>query len=96
MGAHSVGAGPRWRPCFYRTHDGAEIDLLLERGGQPEIAIEVKKSSAPTLDRGFGIARDDLKVAQLYVVYPGEETYPVRHGAQAIGLAELARQMQDA
>jgi len=89
-------AGPRWRPCFYRTHDGAEIDLLLERGGQPEIAIEVKRSSAPTLDKGFGMACDDLKVAQRYVVYPGEETYLVRHGAQAIGLAELARQMQDA
>ncbi|MDP3795808.1 MAG: ATP-binding protein [Polaromonas sp.] len=89
-------AGPRWRPYFYRTHDGAEIDLLLERGGQPEIAIEVKRSSAPTLDKGFGMACDDLKVLQRYVVYPGEETYPVRHGAQAIGLATLARQMQDA
>ena len=89
-------AGPRWRPYFYRTHDGAEIDLLLERGGQPEIAIEIKKSSAPTLDKGFGIACDDLKVLQRYVVYPGKETYPVRHDAQAIGLAELARQMQDA
>lgn len=89
-------AGPRWRPYFYRTHDGAEIDLLLERGGKPEIAIEVKRSSAPTLDKGFGMACDDLKVAQRYVVYPGEETYPVRHGTQAIGLAALARQMQDA
>lgn len=89
-------AGPRWRPYFYRTHDGAEIDLLLERGGQPEIAIEVKRSSAPTLDKGFGMACDDLKVLQRYVVYPGEETYPVRHGAQAIGLAALARQLQDA
>lgn len=89
-------AGPRWRPYFYRTHDGAEIDLLLERGGQPKIAIEVKRSSAPTLDKGFGIACDDLKVLQRYVVYPGEDTYPVRHGAQAIGLAALARQLQDA
>lgn len=89
-------AGPRWRPYFYRTHDGAEIDLLLERGGQPEIAIEVKRSSAPTLDKGFGMACDDLKVLQRYVVYPGKETYPVRHGAQAIGLAELARRIQDA
>lgn len=89
-------AGPRWRPYFYRTHDGAEIDLLLERGGQPEIAIEVKRSSAPTLDKGFGVACDDLKVLQRYVVYPGEETYPVRHGAQAIGLPELARRIQDA
>ena len=83
-------AGTRWRPYFYRTHDGAEIDLLLERGGQPEIAIEVKRSSAPSLDKGFGIACDDLGLRKRYVVYPGTESYPVRHGAQAIGLAELA------
>ncbi len=87
-------AGPRFRPYFYRSHDGAEIDLLLERGGQPEIAIEVKRSSAPTGDKGFGLACDDLKVSQRYVVYPGEETYPVRQGAQAIGLPALARQLQ--
>jgi uncharacterized protein len=87
-------AGPRFRPYFYRTHDGAEIDLLLERGGQPEIAIEVKRSSAPSVDKGFGLACDDLKVRQRYVVYPGEETYPIRQGAQAIGLPELARQLQ--
>ncbi|MDP2448732.1 MAG: ATP-binding protein [Polaromonas sp.] len=89
-------AGPRWKPYFYRTHDGAEIDLLLERGGQPEIAIEIKRSSAPSLDKGFGMACDDLKVRQRYVVYPGEESYPVRHGAQAMSLTALARQMQAA
>lgn len=89
-------AGPRFRPYFYRTHDGAEIDLLLERGGQPEIAIEVKRSSAPTVDKGFGLACDDLMVSQRYVVYPGEETYPIRQGALAIGLPALARQLQDA
>ncbi|MEO6321984.1 MAG: ATP-binding protein [Polaromonas sp.] len=83
-------AGPRWRPYFYRTHDGAEIDLLLERGGQPEMAIEVKRSSAPSLDKGFGLACDDLEVRKRYVVYPGNESYPVRHGAQVISLAELA------
>lgn len=83
-------AGTRWRPYFYRTHDGAEIDLLLERGGQPEMAIEVKRSSAPSLDKGFGLACDDLGLRKRYVVYPGTESYPVRHGAQAIGLAELA------
>lgn len=88
-------AGLRFRPYFYRTHDGAEIDLLLERGGQPEIAIEVKRSSAPTVDKGFGLACDDLKVRQRYVVYPGEETYPIRQGAQAIGLPELARRLPD-
>ncbi len=87
-------AGPRWRPYFYRTHDGAEIDLLLTCGGQPEMAIEVKRASAPTLDKGFALACDDLGVKQRYVVYPGQASYPVRHGAQAISLAALAEQLR--
>ena len=86
-------AGPRWRPYFYRTHDGAEVDLLLERGGQPEVAIEVKRSSAPSLDKGFALACDDLGVKRRYVVYPGTDTYTVRHGAQAISLLALATQL---
>jgi predicted AAA+ superfamily ATPase len=81
------------RPYFYRTHDGAEIDLLLECGGVPEIAIEIKRSSAPTLDRGFALACDDLQIKQRYVVYPGNETYPVRQGTQAISLQAIALQL---
>ena len=42
------------------------------------------------MDKGFGIACDDLGLRKRYVVNPGKETYPVRHGAQAINLAELA------
>ena len=55
------------------------------------MAIEIKRSSAPTLDKGFGPACDDLKASKRYVVYPGNKTYPVRHGAHAISLAELAK-----
>jgi predicted AAA+ superfamily ATPase len=87
-------AAPRFKPYFYRTQDGAEIDLLLESGGKPGMAIEVKRSSAPTLDRGFGTACDDLKISQRFVVYPGEDTYPLRHGAQAISLTAMARVLQ--
>lgn len=74
---------------FYRTQVGAEIDLLLERGGRPEIAIEVKRSMAPSPEKGFAVACDDLQITQRYVVYPGTEPIPLRHGAQAIGLQEL-------
>jgi predicted AAA+ superfamily ATPase len=78
------------RAWFYRSHQGAEIDLLIERGGRPQIAIEVKRSSAPSPDKGFAQACDDLGVAQRWLVYPGTERYPLRHGAQAIGVVELA------
>lgn len=77
------------RAWFYRSHQGAEIDLLIERGGRPQIAIEVKRSSAPSPGKGFAQACDDLLVAQRWLVYPGTERYPLRHGAQAIGVVEL-------
>lgn len=87
-------AGSRRVPYFYRTQVGAEIDLVLEQGGKPEMAIEVKRSSAPSPERGFAVACDDLQIAQRYVVYPGTERFTLRHGAQAIGLPELVQLLQ--
>ena len=84
-----AAAGPQCTPYAYRTHTGAEIDLLFERAGQPWMAIEIKRSSAPALSKGFGVACDDLGVSQRYVVYPGTERFGMRHEATAIGLTDL-------
>jgi len=81
-------------PYTYRTHAGAEIDLMLERGGKPWMAIEIKRSTAPSLSKGFDIACNDLGISQRFVVYPGTERFPMRHGAQAIGLVELMQRLQ--
>lgn len=88
-----AAAGERRTPYYYRTEDGAEIDLLLERGGKPEIAIEIKRSSAPTLSRGFHNARDLLKVKESYLVHGGADTWPEGDGVTAIGLADLMRKL---
>jgi predicted AAA+ superfamily ATPase len=87
-------AGNRWAPSFYRTQDGAEIDLVLEKGGVPRLAIEVKRSLAPTLDKGFTIACDDPGIADRYVVYPGSERFGLRHGATAMPLPELCERLR--
>ena len=86
-------SAPRHTPYFYRTQDGAEIDLVLARGNTPEIAIEVKRSSAPSVQKGFALACDDLGITQRFVVYPGQERFGLRHGAQAIGLSDLLHQL---
>jgi predicted AAA+ superfamily ATPase len=88
-----AAAGERRTPYFYRTEDGAEIDLLFERGGKPEMAIEIKRSSAPTLSRGFHSARDALKVKESYLVHGGTDTWPEADGVTAIGLVELMRKL---
>lgn len=85
----------RRQASFFRTADGAEIDLLFEHGGTPEIAVEIKRSSAPSPARGFATACDDLGVTERYVVYPGKERFPLRHGAQAIGLLEMMAHLRD-
>jgi predicted AAA+ superfamily ATPase len=82
-------AGSLRVPYFYRTQVGAEIDLVLARGGQPEMAIEIKRSMTPSPEKGFAIACDDLQITQRYVVYPGTESFALRQGAQAMGLGEL-------
>jgi uncharacterized protein len=81
------------RPYYYRTQDGAEIDLVFERAGQPELAIEIKRASAPSVEKGFHVACEDLGITQRYVVYPGEEAFALRAGVQAIGLKALAAKL---
>lgn len=74
---------------YFRTVDGAEVDLVFEQGGIPAIAVEIKRSTAPSPDRGFSVACDDLGIVERYVVYPGTDRFPLRHKAQAVGLADL-------
>ena len=90
-----AAAGAGRTAYFYRTQVGAEIDLVLEKGGRPDIAIEVKRASAPRPERGFSIACDDLKITRRYVVYPGVESFALRNGAQAISLAQLCAELRD-
>ena len=90
-----AAAGAERTAYFYRTQVGAEIDLVLEKGGRPDIAIEVKRASAPRPERGFSIACDDLKITRRYVVYPGVESFALRNGAQAISLAQLCAELRD-
>ena len=90
-----AAASPAYAAYSYRTHAGAEIDLLLEKAGKPWMAIEIKRSSAPALSKGFDIACADLQVTQRYVVYPGIERFPLRYGTQAIGLTELMQLLRN-
>ena len=95
MIANLASSAGRWTPYFYRTEDGAEIDLLLTRAGRPDIAVEVKRASAPDTAKGFRLATNDLKVKKRYVVYPGSERYPMGDGVIATPLAELLAELAD-
>ena len=80
---------------FYRTAAGAEIDLVLEMPGGGLWAIEIKRSLAPRLERGFHLARDDLEPERSFVVHAGQERYPISEGVEALGLHEMTRALHD-
>lgn len=90
-----AAAPPRTLASFYRTAVGAEIDLLLDLPGGERWAIEIKRGLAPRLERGFHHARADLRPARCFVVYAGDERYPLGEGVEAIGLREMASTLAD-
>ncbi|MDP3294953.1 MAG: ATP-binding protein [Nevskia sp.] len=79
--------------CFYRTAVGAEIDLVLSIPGKGPWAIEIKRSLAPKLERGFHHACEDVQPDAGFVVYPGAERYPMVGGVEAISLAGLCEKL---
>ena len=79
---------------FYRTGAGAEIDLLLVWPSGEQWAIEFKRSLSPKVERGFHSACDDLKPARKWVVYPGQEAYPLATDIQAVSLHGLCETLR--
>jgi predicted AAA+ superfamily ATPase len=64
---------------FYRTHHGAEADLVLVRGVTPIAAIEIKLTNAPIVSRGFYQAIEDLSVDKGFLITPSSDTYSQRN-----------------
>ncbi|MDJ0277732.1 ATP-binding protein [Sphingomonas sp. 2R-10] len=83
------------RPNFYRTAAGAEIDLLLTLPGGRIWAFEVKRSTAPRVERGFHHACADLASERRIVIYPGTEAYPLGEGIEVMPLVQACRSLLD-
>lgn len=85
----------KWSYSYYRTATGAEIDLVLETPTGETWAVEVKRSSAPKLQKGFFVACDDIKADRKFVLYSGTERFPLAERVEALGvdqfLAEILR-----
>ena len=61
---------------FWATHGGAELDFFFMHDGR-RFGIEVKYNEAPKVTKSMRIALDDLGLDYLWVIYPGEHSYPV-------------------
>ena len=74
---------------FWATHGGAELDLLLIIGGR-RLGVECKRMDAPRLTPSMRTALDDLALDHLFVVYPGEQHYPLADRVTVSPLTTIA------
>lgn len=74
---------------FWATHNGAEIDLLLQHGDRLR-GVECKRMDAPRLTPSMQIAMRDLKLERLAVIYPGNKRYPLADGIEAVPMDILS------
>jgi predicted AAA+ superfamily ATPase len=92
-----AAAPPGTEAFFFRSAAGAEIDLLLKLPGHRRPwAIEIKRGTAPKLERGFHLACADVHPERRRVVYGGDERFPIGDGVEAVPLPELCEELSAA
>lgn len=79
-----IAAAPQAQASFYRTSHGAEVDLVLEFKGGDTWVIEIKRSSAPTVSKGFYIAADDVKASRKLLVAAVDTAFAMRGGVEVM------------
>lgn len=80
---------------YYRTGAGAEIDLVVEKKRNKIYAIEIKRSLSPSVTKGFHIGAEDIPATERFLVYPGEERYPVTKSITAISVFDMMRELKN-
>ena len=73
---------------FWSVYGRAELDLLIF-SGSARVGFEIKHTDSPKITRSLRTAQEDLKIDELYIVYPGNERFPLDQGIYAAGLETL-------
>jgi len=79
------------RECFFwATHNGAELDLLIDKGGR-RVGYEFKRTSAPRTTKSMHVALESLGLDELVVVYPGDKKFPMADRVMAMPLGNIVQ-----
>jgi predicted AAA+ superfamily ATPase len=90
---HSV-LPSRAETCFYRTAAGAEIDLVITMPSSETWAVEIKHGVAPKLGKHYSQTCDDAGAVHKYILYGGDDEFPVGNDVKIISLAGLMEKLQ--
>jgi predicted AAA+ superfamily ATPase len=80
---------------FYRTAHGAEADLVLQFRSGDVWAVEIKRSSAPTVSKGFHLAAVDVRATRKLLVAPVAACYPIRDKVEVMNPLEAVRLLEN-
>jgi predicted AAA+ superfamily ATPase len=72
--------------CFYRTHQGAEVDIVFIKGLQVIATAETKFSNSPHLTKGNFVAFDDLNAPVNFVITPSSDDYLIKERVRVCSL----------
>jgi predicted AAA+ superfamily ATPase len=75
---------------YYRTHAGAELDLMVVRRGK-RYGFEFKHQDAPTVTKSMHVTMKDLGLERLWVIYPGAHQYPLGDRMAAVPLTSAGK-----
>ena len=82
-----IGREPR--PYFWRTHTGAELDLVWQARGALW-GMEFKYQDAPRMTKSIRAVLSDLPLQHLWIVYPGADRYQLDEAVSVVPVAEIA------
>jgi predicted AAA+ superfamily ATPase len=74
---------------YYRTQQGAELDLVICKNLKPVIGIEIKFNSSPKFSVGNEISLKDLGLNKCFIVVPEVERYYLKDSIEVISISEL-------
>lgn len=86
-----IAAAPQADTSFYRTSHGAEADLVLSFRNGDTWVVEIKRSSAPTVSRGFHQAAIDVHARRKLLIAPVDQGYTMREGIEVMNPRVAAR-----
>ncbi|MFM7488470.1 MAG: ATP-binding protein, partial [Cytophagales bacterium] len=83
IAAHLKGT---YEMFYYRTQDGAEVDLVITKSTKPIVSIGIKFSDNPVLSKGNHIALADLKAKYNLIITPTAKDHAYDKNSRVFGL----------
>ena len=77
--------------CYWRTANGAELDLLVRRAGFEDklLGFEVKRTSSPKVSSSMRIVISDLQLDRIDVIHAGDNTFDLDHNIRAVAASRM-------